>query len=265
MSWRRGSPISCGAACRTRSCFAPPRQGSLRQPAVLNAQVMRMLRDPKSSALVENFGGQWLQFKNIDVVRPDLERFPMFDDGLRQAMRRETGMFLENIIRNDGSILDLLDANYSFLNERLARFYGIPGVTGPEFRRVDMSGTERGGGILAQASVLTVSSYSTRTSPVLRGKWILENLLNAPPPAPPPGVPPLDDSKAGAVRDLAAADGGASQESGLRLLPLAHGPARLRPGELQRDRRLADRRTASFRWMRPARCPMAAPSRRPPN
>ena len=158
---------------------------------------MSMLRDPKSSALVENFGGQWLQFKNIDVVRPDLERFPMFDDGLRQAMRRETGMFLENIFRNDGSVLELLDANYSFLNERLARFYGIPGVMGPEFRRVDMSGTERGGGILAQASVLTVSSYSTRTSPVLRGKWILENLLNAPPPAPPPGVPPLDDTKAG--------------------------------------------------------------------
>src|SRR5262249_40545975 len=105
-------------------------QGNLRQPAVLNAQVMRMLRDPKSSALAENFGGQWLQFKNIDVVRPDIERFPMFDEGLRQAMRRETGMFLENLIRNDGSILDLLDANYSFLNERLARFYGVPGVTG---------------------------------------------------------------------------------------------------------------------------------------
>ena len=165
----------------------------------------------------------------------------MFDDGLRQAMRRETELFLENIIRNDGSMLELLDANYTFLNERLARFYGIPGVTGPEFRRVDMSGTERGGGILAHASVLTVSSYSTRTSPVLRGKWILENLLNAPPPAPPPGVPPLDDSQGRPVRDAAAADGGASQESGLRLLPLAHGPARLRPGELQRHRRLAHR------------------------
>jgi hypothetical protein len=172
-------------------------QGHLRQPTVLNAQVMRMLRDPKASALAENFGGQWLQFKNIDVVRPDIERFPTFDDGLRQAMRRETGMFLENLIRNDGSVLDLLDANYSFLNERLARFYGIAGVTGPEFRRVDMSGTERGGGILAQASVLTVSSYSTRTSPVLRGKWILENLLNAPPPPAPPGVPPLEEGKAG--------------------------------------------------------------------
>jgi hypothetical protein len=173
------------------------RLGRLRQTAVLNAQVVRMLRDAKASALVENFAGQWLQFKNIDVVRPDLERFPMFDDGLRQAMRRETELFIQDIIRNDRSFLDLLDANYTFVNERLARFYGIPGISGPEFRRVDVSGTERGGGVLAHASVLTVSSYSTRTSPVLRGKWILENLLNAPPPAPPPGVPPLDEAKAG--------------------------------------------------------------------
>jgi cytochrome c551/c552 len=172
-------------------------QGSLRQPATLAAQVTRMLRDPKSLALVENFAGQWLQFKNIDVVRPDLERFPQFDEGLRQAMRRETELFIGNIIRNNGSVLELLDANYTFLNERLARFYGIPGVMGPEFRRVDVSDAKRGGGVLAQASVLTVSSYSTRTSPVLRGKWILENLLNAPPPAPPPGVPPLDDTKTG--------------------------------------------------------------------
>jgi hypothetical protein len=169
----------------------------LRQPAVLTAQVGKMLRDPKSFALVENFAGQWLQFKNIDVVRPDVERFPAFDEGLRQAMRRETELFIDNIFRNDGSVLDLLDANYTFLNERLARFYGIAGVSGPDFRRVDVSGTPRGGGILAQASVLTATSYSTRTSPVLRGKWILENLLNAPPPAPPADVPPLDATKVG--------------------------------------------------------------------
>jgi hypothetical protein len=156
-----------------------------------------MLRDQKSFALVENFAGQWLQFKNIDVVRPDLERFPQFDEGLRQAMRRETELFIGNIFRNDGSVIELLDANYTFLNERLARFYGIAGVTGPDFRRVDVSGTPRGGGILAQASVLTASSYSTRTSPVLRGKWILENLLDAPQPAPPADVPPLDASKTG--------------------------------------------------------------------
>jgi len=172
-------------------------QGTLRQPAVLEAQVKRMLRDPKSFALVENFAGQWLQFRNIEVVRPDLERFPQFDDGLRQAMRRETELFLDNVFRQNGSVLEILDANYTFVNERLARFYGIPDVTGPEFRRVAVSKSERGGGVLAQASILTVSSYSTRTSPVLRGKWILENLLNAPPPAPPPGVPPLEQSKAG--------------------------------------------------------------------
>ena len=112
-------------------------------------------------------------------------------------MRRETELFIRSVIRNDRSILDLLDANYTFLNERLARFYGIQGVTGPEFRRVDVSGTERGGGVLSHASILTVSSYSTRTSPVFRGKWVLENLLNAPPPPPPPGVPPLDESKVG--------------------------------------------------------------------
>jgi hypothetical protein len=178
------------------------RLGKLCQPAELNAEVMRMLRDPRASALVENFAGQWLQFKNIDVVRPDLERFPVFDEGLRQAMRRETELFIEDIVRNDRSILDLLDAKYTFVNERLARFYSIPNVTGPEFRRVDVSGMERGGGILSQASILTISSYSTRTSPVLRGKWVLENLLNAPVPAPPPGVPTLDESKSGLTASL---------------------------------------------------------------
>lgn len=175
---------------------------TLARPQVLEAQVRRMLRDPKSFALVENFAGQWLQFRNIDVVRPDPGQFPLFDDGLRYSMRRETELFLDGIIHNDGSILELLDANYSFSNERLARFYGVPGVNGPEFRRVEMSHTERGGGILAHASLLTVTSYSTRTSPVLRGKWILETLLNAPPPPPPPGIPPLEDSKAGANATL---------------------------------------------------------------
>ncbi len=171
--------------------------GTLRQPGVLQAQVRRMLRDPKASALVENFTGQWLQFKNVDVLKPDIEKFPDFDDSLRLSMRRETELFLDNLIRQDGSVLDILDAKHTFLNERMARFYGVPGVTGPEFRRVDMSQTNRGGGILAHASVLTISSYSTRTSPVLRGKWILENLLNAPPPPPPPAVPSLEESTAG--------------------------------------------------------------------
>ena len=174
----------------------------LRQPAVLEAQVRRMLKDEKARALVDNFAGQWLQFRNIDVVRPDGQRFPDFDESLRYSMKRETAMFVENIVRQDGSVLDFLDASYSFLDERLARFYGVPGVTGPEFRKVDMSATQRGGGILAQAGILTISSYATRTSPVLRGKWILENLLNDPPPPPPPSVPALDDTKVGESASL---------------------------------------------------------------
>ena len=177
--------------------LAAAAQGRLRQPAVLATQVRRMLADPRSRALVDNFAGQWLQFKNIDVMKPDVEKFPEFEDNLRYSMRRETELFLENLIRSDASVLEILDARHTYLNERLARFYRIEGVSGPEFRRVDMSKTERGGGILAQASILTISSYSTRTSPVLRGKWILENLLDAPPPPPPPAVPTLDESKVG--------------------------------------------------------------------
>jgi hypothetical protein len=175
---------------------------SLRHPGVIEAQVLRMLRDEKAAALVENFAGQWLQFKNMDVMKPDLERFQNFDDGLRRSMRRETAQFVGHIFRENRSVLELLDADYSFLDERLGRFYGVPGIRGPEFRKVDMTGTKRGGGVLAHASVLTVSSYSTRTSPVLRGKWILENLLNAPPPEPPPGVPALDDTKIGESASL---------------------------------------------------------------
>lgn len=168
----------------------------------LSAQIRRMLADPKSRALVDNFAGQWLQFSNIDVLKPDPTKFPDFEDSLRLAMRRETEYFLADLIRRDGSILEILDAKHTFVNERLARFYGIPKIEGPEFRRVDMSNTKRGGGVLAHGSVLTISSYSTRTSPVLRGKWILENLLNTPPPPPPPGVPTLDEAKAGQSESL---------------------------------------------------------------
>ena len=181
---------------------AAANNGTLRQPAVLTAQVRRMLRDPRAAALVENFAGQWLQYRNIDVMKPDIEKFPDFDESLRSSMRRETELFLENLVRQDGSVMDILDAKHSYLNERLARFYGVPGVTGPEFRRVDMSKMNRGGGILAQGSMLTISSYSTRTSPVLRGKWIMETLLNAPPPPPPPAVPALDDTHVGKSASL---------------------------------------------------------------
>ncbi|MFL6212400.1 MAG: DUF1592 domain-containing protein [Blastocatellia bacterium] len=176
-------------------------QGKLSQPAVLAAQVQRMLKDNKSRALVENFGGQWLELRKLESVKPDRGRFPEFDDYLRMSMRRETELFFENLVRQDLSVLDFVDGNYSFVNERLARFYKIPNVSGPEFRKVDLTGSVRGG-ILTQASVLTVSSYATRTSPVLRGKWILENLLNAPPPPPPPDVPNLDEAKIGQAASM---------------------------------------------------------------
>ena len=166
---------------------------TLSDPKILAAQVRRMLRDPKARALAESFAGQWLQFRALESITRDRERFPDFEDHLRLSMRRETELFVEDIVRQDRSILDFIDGRYSFLNERLARHYGIAGVSGPEFRRVNLTGSPRGG-VLTQASVLTVSSYATRTSPVLRGKWILENLLNTPPPEPPPDVPNLDET-----------------------------------------------------------------------
>jgi Protein of unknown function (DUF1592)/Protein of unknown function (DUF1588)/Protein of unknown function (DUF1587)/Protein of unknown function (DUF1585)/Protein of unknown function (DUF1595)/Planctomycete cytochrome C len=171
-------------------------RGILKQPLVLAAQVERMLKDARSRALVENFGGQWLELRKLESVKPDRGRFPSFDDYLLRSMRRETELFFENLVREDRSILDFVDGNYTFLNERLAELYKIPGVSGPDFRKVDLTGSQRGG-VLTQASVLTVSSYATRTSPVLRGKWILENFLNAPPPPPPPDVPNLDETRIG--------------------------------------------------------------------
>ena len=176
-------------------------QQLLRKPDVLKAQVQRMLNDPKAHALVENFAGQWLELRRLESVAPDREKFPDFDDYLRMSMRQETEAFFDNVLRNNLSILDLLDAKYTFVNEKLANFYGIPGVKGPDFRKVDLTGTTRGG-VLTQASVLTVSSYATRTSPVLRGKWILENFLNQPIPPPPPNVPALDETKIGATGSM---------------------------------------------------------------
>jgi hypothetical protein len=170
--------------------------GTLRQPAVLRAQVQRMLKDPRSRVLAEEFGGQWLQFRALESLTRDKDKFPEFEDYLRLSMRRETELFIEHIIREDRPVLDFLDAPYTFVNERLARHYGIPNVTGPEFRRVDLANSKRGG-VLTQASVLSVSSYATRTSPVLRGKWILDNILGTPPPDPPPDVPNLDEEKIG--------------------------------------------------------------------
>lgn len=177
-------------------------QGRLRKPEGLAAEVRRMVRDPKSRALVENFAGQWLELRKLESVKPDTDRFPDFEEYLRLSMRRETELFFGSILREDRSLVDFLDADYTFLNERLARFYQIPGVKGPAFQKVSLAGNAQRGGLLTQASVLTVSSYATRTSPVLRGKWILENILNQPPPPAPPGVPNLDDSKVGSAASL---------------------------------------------------------------
>jgi mono/diheme cytochrome c family protein len=171
-------------------------QRMLRKPEILAAQVRRMLQDPKAGSLVQEFGGQWLKFRALESVAPDRDRFPQFEDYLRLSMKRETELFFETIMREDRSILEFVDADYTFLNERLARHYGIDGVTGPEFRRTALADARRGG-VLTHGSVLTVSSYATRTSPVLRGKWILENILAAPPPPPLPGVANLDETKVG--------------------------------------------------------------------
>ena len=165
--------------------------GRLHDPEVLSAQVRRMLADSRSQALVNNFAGQWLYLRNLAVSRPDPDVFPDFDESLRRAFLEETDLFFQSVLREDRSVLDLLDANYTFLNERLAEHYGIPDVYGSQFRRVALTDPNRGG-LLGQGSILTVTSYPDRTSVVQRGKWILENLLGTPPPPPPAVVPNLE-------------------------------------------------------------------------
>jgi mono/diheme cytochrome c family protein/PAS domain-containing protein len=176
-------------------------KGQLHLPEVLHAQVRRMLADPKARSLATNFGGEWLQTRNLQFQKPDRKAFREYDVQLKDAMRTETEMFFQAIITEDRSILDFLDGKFTFVNERLAALYGIPGVQGREFRRVSLEGTERSG-VITQASVLTASSYPTRTSPVIRGKWLLENILNTPPPAPPANVPALDTKDVGTAASV---------------------------------------------------------------
>jgi len=170
-------------------------QGKLRQPAVFEQQVRRMLADPRSKTLVDNFAEQWLHLRNLKNSNPDLGAFPDFDDNLRQAMKEETELFFNSIMREDRSVMDLLNADYTFVNERLARHYGMPNIYGSRFRRVQVPNETRRG-LLGQASILTVTSYPNRTSPVERGKWILTNLLGVPPQPPPPNVPTLPEAGA---------------------------------------------------------------------
>jgi mono/diheme cytochrome c family protein len=168
--------------------------GKLKDPAVLAQQVRRMLADPRSEALVNSFADQWLYLRNLASTIPDSRLFPDFDDNLRESMRRETQLFFESVMREDRNVLDLLNAKYTFVNERLAKHYGIPNVYGSQFRRVSFGDDSVRGGLLSQGSILTVTSYPDRTSPVIRGKWILTNIVGAPPPPPPPNVPPLKEN-----------------------------------------------------------------------
>lgn len=174
-------------------------RGELSRPEVLEKQTRRMLADPRSSNLVTNFAGQWLHLRKLEAFRPDARLYPDFDDNLRQAFRQETELFLESVIRNDRSVLELLHADYTFLNERLAKHYGIPHIYGTRFRRVELGDDSHRGGLLRHGSILTVTSFATRTSPVVRGKWVLDNLFGAPPPPPPPNVPVLEEGSVSAT------------------------------------------------------------------
>ena len=173
-------------------------RGELQHPDILDAQTQRMLDDPRSSALVKNFASQWLYLRNLRSLVPDAVEFPEFDENLRNAFRQESELYFESLLRDDRSVLDLLGAGYTYVNERLAEHYGIEGVYGSHFRRVELEGelAQQRGGILGQGSLLTATSYANRTSPVLRGKWVLTNILGTPPPPPPADVPDLPETGA---------------------------------------------------------------------
>ena len=169
-------------------------RGKLGQPEVLRQQTLRLLSDPRSSSLVNNFANQWLYLRNLDSFTPNARLFPDFDDNLRQAFKKETELFFESVLREDGRAIDLIRADYTFLNERLAKHYQIPHVYGSRFRRVSLTPDSHRGGLLRHGSILTVTSYATRTSPVIRGNWVLENIIGTPPPPPPDDVPALEDN-----------------------------------------------------------------------
>ena len=188
--WSAPPDDAAARACRSKASSASQTFSTSRST--------RMLADSRATALVENFAGQWLFLRNLQSARPDMEEFPDFDDNLRQAMRRETELLFEHVMREDRSVIELLTADYTFVNERLAKHYGIDSVYGSHFRKVPVTDPARRG-LLGHASILTVTSYPNRTSPVLRGKWVLENVLGAPPPPPLPNVPALEENEAGSV------------------------------------------------------------------
>jgi hypothetical protein len=198
-----------------------------------------MLADPRAFALSSRFASQWLRLQDLDKIHPDSRLFPQFDTTLADAMRTETQLLFDSIVREDRDVLNLLTADYTFVDERLARHYGIPNITGPEFRRVALADENRRG-LLGQGSILTMTSVADRTSPVLRGKWVLEVLFGMPPPPPPPDVPLLDErQRRTAAAHGAPAHGGASQESELPFVPSRDRSDRARARELRRDRHVA--------------------------
>ncbi len=211
------------------------RAGKLHEPAVLDRQVRRMLVDRRSDALIDNFAGQWLYLRNLRTMVPNSVGFPDFDDNLRQAFQQETELFFGSVMREDRSVLDLMKGDYTFVNERLARHYGIPNIYGSEFRRITVTDDARKG-LLGKGAILMVTSHTDRTSPVVRGKWVLDNLLGAPPPPMPANVPPLDETSQKDGRVVTVREsrmGGASGERLLRDLSQDHGPDRLRHGEFR--------------------------------
>ena len=232
-------------------------QGKLHEPAVLERETRRMLADDRARALVTNFADQWLYLRDLKNTNPDAREFPDFDDNLRQAFQRETEMLFESILREDRSVLDLLDADYTFVNERLAKHYGIANIYGPDFRRVPVPSDARRG-LLGQGSMLLVTSNANRTSPVQRGKWILENLLGSPPPLPPPNVPPLKENSERAAAHIR------SRAHGSNTAPIRRVPDAIRSWTPSGSRSRISMESANgapwiraFRSMRPANWWMA--------
>ncbi len=172
--------------------FTLAEAGTLREPEVLSAQVTRMIGDPKAERFIENFAGQWLELRNLEIIKPDRDLYPAYSRELRNAMRQESELFFEAMLREDRNLLEFLKSDFTFVNETLAKHYGIEGVQGDELQRIAVDGVQRGG-VLTQASVLTLTSHPNRTSPVVRGAWVLENILGTTPPSPPEDVPPLED------------------------------------------------------------------------
>ena len=222
--------------------LAAAESGRLSELDVLETQVRRMLADPRAETLATNFANQWLQLRNLEGMAPDLRLFPDFDDNLRQSFARETELFFQSILQEERSVVDLLKADYTFLDERLAKHYGIPNVYGSRFRRVALADGSRRGGLLRHGSILMVTSYANRTSPVIRGNWILDNVLGTPTPPPPPNIPALEEAVVDADLPMRERLAVHRADRSCADLPQPDGSDRVLAGEFRRRRALAGSR-----------------------